>query len=304
MANSRARSPSTGSPARSGASFRVLLVFWVRRYPTSRGAARHRVDYHRGVSEGTDARIYRKDYSPPEYLVDTVDLSFQLDPADTRVETTMRLRKNPSSEVAGPSLSLHGAELELLSVYVDGARLEPSRYEAHPEGLRIHDVPDEFELRTEVSIRPERNTKLMGLYTSNGAFCTQCEAEGFRKITYYLDRPDVMAVFTTTLQANKALYPVLLSNGNLTGSGDLDDGRHWACWHDPFKKPSYLFALVAGQLERIEDTFTTSSGRQVSLQIFVEPQNIDQCDHAMTSLKKAMRCLLYTSDAADDLVSV
>ena len=224
------------------------------------------MDYHRGVSEGTDARIYRKDYSPPEYLVDTVDLSFQLDPADTRVETTMRLRKNPSSEAAGPSLSLHGAELELLSVYVDGARLEPSRYEAHREGLRIHDVPDEFELRTEVSIRPERNTKLMGLYTSNGAFCTQCEAEGFRRITYSLDRPDVMSRYTTRIEADRKAYPVLLSNGNRVEQGELEGGRHFVRWEDPYRKPSDLFALVAGNLVCHRGSFTTASGRQVALE--------------------------------------
>jgi aminopeptidase N len=247
------------------------------------------VDYHRGVSEGTDARIYRKDYSPPEYLVDTVDLSFQLDPADTRVETTMRLRKNPSSEVAGPSLSLHGAELELLSVYVDGARLEPSRYEAHPEGLRIHDVPDEFELRTEVSIRPERNTKLMGLYTSNGAFCTQCEAEGFRRITYSLDRPDVMSRYTTRIEADRKAYPVLLSNGNRVEQGELEGGRHFVRWEDPYRKPSYLFALVAGNLVCHRGSFTTASGREVALEIWVEPANADKCEHALASLKAAMK---------------
>ncbi|HJW28238.1 MAG TPA: aminopeptidase N, partial [Saprospiraceae bacterium] len=169
-----------------------------------------------------------------------------------------------------------------------GVELTPDLYEVDSERLTLFAVPERFELEVLTRIRPQENTSLEGLYQSSGNFCTQCEAEGFRKITYFLDRPDVMAVYTTTLTANKSHYPVLLSNGNLIASGELGDGRHWATWHDPFKKPCYLFALVAGHLQRIEDTFTTRSGRQVALHIYVEPHNIDQCGHAMLSLKKAM----------------
>jgi len=247
------------------------------------------VNYAPRVSESTQTRIYRKDYAVPEYLVDTADLAFQLDPAETRVDTTMRFRRNPESGTSGRSLSLHGDELELVAVHIDGVRLESSQFEVHAEGLRIHEVPAEFELRTEVLIRPERNTKLMGLYTSNGAFCTQCEAEGFRRITYSLDRPDVMSRYTTRIEADREAYPVLLSNGNRVEQGELPGGRHFVRWEDPYRKPSYLFALVAGNLVCHRGSFTTASGREVDLEIWVEPANADKCEHALASLKAAMK---------------
>ena len=189
----------------------------------------------------------------------------------------------------GPGqLLLHGDGLELRALWLDGATLDGSRFEADSQSLRIHDVPDRFELATEVAIHPAENTKLMGLYTSSGTFCTQCEAEGFRRMTYYLDRPDVMARFTTRIEADRASYPVLLSNGNRVSEGELADGRHWVQWEDPFPKPSYLFALVAGDLVSHAGTFTTASGREVALEIWVEPANADKCEHALASLRAAM----------------
>ena len=240
------------------------------------------------MSEGQSSRIHRKDYAAPQHLVDSVDLVFQLDPAETIVHATMRVRRNPSVEPT-EGLALHGDELELRAVSVDGIALAEDEFEADSEGLRIHRVPDAFELRTEVAISPERNTKLMGLYTSSGAFCTQCEAEGFRRITYALDRPDVMSRYTTRIEADKANYPVLLSNGNRVGEGELPDGRHWVKWEDPFRKPGYLFALVAGDLVCHRGAFTTASGRAVDLEIWVESENADKCEHALASLQAAMR---------------
>ena len=234
-------------------------------------------------------RICRKDYRPSEWLVDTVDLRFDLDPADTRVAARLCVRRNPEVAPTGEPLCLHGDDLELVAIRLNGAELGPAKFEADSTGLRIHGVPAEFELETEVRIRPESNTKLMGLYTSNDAFCTQCEAEGFRRITYYLDRPDVMARYTTRIEADRAKYPILLSNGNRVGQGDLPNGRHWVQWEDPFRKPSYLFALVAGNLVCHRGSFTTASGRAVALEIWVEPQNADKCEHALASLQAAMK---------------
>jgi aminopeptidase N len=222
-------------------------------------------------------------------LVDTVDLSFQLDPAETLVEATMRIRRNPDSPDRGRPLVLHGDELELRAVSIDGVELDPDRYEAAADELRIDDVPEELVLRTEVAIHPERNTKLMGLYTSSGTFCTQCEAEGFRRITYFLDRPDVMSSYTTRIEADREAYPVLLSNGNRVEEGELEGGRHFVRWQDPHRKPSYLFALVAGNLVCHRGAFTTASGRDVALEIWVEPANADKCEHALASLQAAMK---------------
>jgi aminopeptidase N len=241
------------------------------------------------VSNGEQKRIYRKDYRPPAFLLDSVDLLFELDPAATLVTSKMHLRRNPDAELGSEVLHLDGDELELLSVSLDGRALGPEEFEASPEHLRVHEVPAEFHLETRVRIVPEDNTKLMGLYTSSGAFCTQCEAEGFRRISYSLDRPDVMARYTTRIEADKARFPVLLSNGNRVGQGELPGGRHWVQWEDPFRKPSYLFALVAGELSCHRGTFTTASGREVALEIWVEPENIDKCEHALASLKSAMR---------------
>jgi len=241
------------------------------------------------MSYGVHERVYRKDYRPPEWLIDAVDLRFELDPAETIVRATMLIRRNPNISPSGEPLVLHGDELELRAIRVNGEALDAAEYEADSQSLRIARPPDSLELETEVAIWPEQNTKLMGLYTSKGAFCTQCEAEGFRRITYHLDRPDVMARYVTRIEADKAEYPVLLSNGNRVAEGDLPGGRHFVEWHDPFRKPSYLFALVAGDLVCQRDTFTTASGRDVALEIWVEPQNVDKCGHAMTSLKAAMK---------------
>lgn len=232
--------------------------------------------------------IYRSDYSPPAYLVETVDLSFNLGEELSFVESSMTLKRNALAPEDGP-LYLHGRELKLQSVALDGERLEAGRYQLDDEGMTLSELPDAFKLEIITEIKPQENSSLEGLYKSSGIFCTQCEAEGFRKITYYPDRPDLMAMFTTKITAHKKLYPVLLSNGNLVDSGDLEDGRHFAKWEDPFKKPSYLFALVAGNLVKIEDVYTTSSGREVALHIYVEERNRDKCSHAMESLKRSMK---------------
>ncbi|MEN8176696.1 MAG: aminopeptidase N, partial [Pseudomonadota bacterium] len=185
-------------------------------------------------------------------------------------------------------LHLDGEGLELVAVALDGRLLAPHAYQLEPDALRIGEVPDRFVLDTEVEIAPESNTALEGLYRSSGMFCTQCEAEGFRKITYFLDRPDVMGTFTTTIEADRELFPVLLSNGNPVSSDVLPDGRHRAVWHDPYPKPCYLFALVAGDLAQVRDSYTTASGRAVDLRIYTEAENIDKVDHAMRALKNAM----------------
>ncbi len=234
----------------------------------------------------TKKTIFLKDYTPPPYLVDTVDLRFELDPAATLVTATLQMRAGV--ENPGP-LVLPGEQLELLSVHLDGAALAEDGYRFVDEELRIAQVPQQFELRITNRINPEANTALEGLYRSSGNYCTQCEAEGFRRITCYPDRPDVMAVFTTTIIGDLNDCPVMLSNGNLVEEGELDDGRHFVRWHDPFKKPSYLFALVAGNLVCIEDDFTTMSGHKVGLYIYVEERNREKCGHAMDSLKMAMR---------------
>jgi len=234
--------------------------------------------------------IYLKDYTVPEYLIESVELTVILDELNTRVVSKLKMQRNPQSVVNNAALVLQGEELELISVAMDGVALDDSRYQQNSESLTINELPQDqvFILAIENCINPKANTALEGLYLSNTMLCTQCEAEGFRKITYFLDRPDVMAVFKTTLIADKDRYPVLLSNGNKVAEGDLQNNRHWVTWEDPFKKPCYLFALVAGQLDCIEDTFTTMTGREISLQIFVESHDIDKCDHAMQSLKNSM----------------
>ncbi|WP_027331222.1 aminopeptidase N [Marinimicrobium agarilyticum] len=233
--------------------------------------------------------IQLKDYRPPEYLIDRTELHFDLKDDKTRVTSTLKLRRNPEVNASGNELPLNGQEIDLISVAIDGKTLDDKQYRLDDETLTLLNVPDEFELVTVGDIDPKNNTSLDGLYQSKTMYCTQCEAEGFRKITWYLDRPDVMSEFFTTVVADKKRFPVLLSNGNPIEQGDTDDGRHFATWHDPHKKPAYLFALVAGDLEQIEDSFTTQSGRKVALRIFVEGKDLDKCDHAMTSLKNAMR---------------
>jgi aminopeptidase N len=230
------------------------------------------------------------DYQTPDFLIDTVDLAFELGEAETLVKAHLALRRNPAAADRQASLRLDGDELELVSLALDGAALGSDRYRLEPDGsLVVTEVPDAFSLDIETRIRPQDNTALSGLYKSGGDFCTQCEPEGFRRITYFLDRPDVMARYTVTITADKTRYPVLLSNGNPSGKGDLPDGMHWAKWVDPHPKPSYLFALVAGDLVAHQDSFTTRSGKTVPLAIWVRRGDEDKCAHAMVSLKKSMR---------------
>ncbi|UVK84679.1 aminopeptidase N [Pseudomonas sichuanensis] len=233
--------------------------------------------------------IYLKDYQAPEYLIDETHLTFELFEDHTLVHAQLVMRRNPERGAGLPPLVLDGQQLELLRALLDDQELQAGDYQLDDSSLTLQPKSERFTLDTSVKIHPESNTALEGLYKSGKMFCTQCEAEGFRKITYYLDRPDVMSVFTTTVIAEKHRYPVLLSNGNPIGSGPAEDGRHWATWEDPFKKPAYLFALVAGDLWCVEDSFTRQSGRDVALRIYVEPENLDKCDHAMVSLKKSMR---------------
>ena len=233
--------------------------------------------------------IYLKDYQAPEYLIDETHLTFELFEDHSLVHAQLVMRRNPARGAGLPPLVLDGQQLELLSVALDDQPLGAADYQVDDSHLTLHPKAERFTLDTSVKIHPESNTALEGLYKSSGMFCTQCEAEGFRKITYYLDRPDVMSTFTTTVIAEQHRYPVLLSNGNPIGSGPQEDGRHWATWEDPFMKPAYLFALVAGDLWCVEDRFTRQSGRDVTLRIYVEPENIDKCQHAMVSLKKSMR---------------
>ena len=244
------------------------------------------------MREANPQTIYLKDYTVPDFLISHVDLNFNLTEDSTRVISRLTLTRNPASQTGDAPLVLLGENLTLIRVIIhDDEELTEADYQLTPESLTIHTVPQhrEFILTIENSINPKANTALEGLYLSNGMLCTQCEAEGFRKITYFLDRPDVMSQFTTTLVGDKTQYPVLLSNGNKIASGDLDNNQHWVTWEDPFNKPCYLFALVAGQLDCIEDHFITKSGRSISLQIFIEPHDLDKCDHAMQSLKNAMK---------------
>jgi aminopeptidase N len=230
------------------------------------------------------------DYRPNAYLIDTVDLVFELGAEDTRVKSRLGIRRNPAVAERGAALHLDGEALELMSLALDGEPLGTNRYQLEPEGgLILADVPDAFTLDVETRIAPQSNTALSGLYVSGGNFCTQCEPEGFRRITYFIDRPDVMARYTTTITAEKGRYPVLLANGNPVERGHIDAHRHWAKWVDPHPKPSYLFALVAGDLVAVEDRFTTRSGKDVALAIWVRRGDEDKCAHAMASLKKAMR---------------
>lgn len=232
--------------------------------------------------------ILLKDYRPPAYLIEEVLLEVDLFEERALVSSRLVCRRNVSTPPEAP-LVLQGRKLVLKGIALDGAALAPDKYRLDDESLTIPGVPERFVLRVETEIYPQNNTTLDGLYRSSGNFCTQCEAEGFRTITYFLDRPDVLARYEVTISAEQERYPVLLANGNLIGSGSLPEGRHYARWQDPFPKPSYLFAMVAGNLVKIADTFTTRSGRMVALEIYVQAHNRDKCDHAMASLKKAMR---------------
>ena len=232
--------------------------------------------------QGPATVIHRGDYSAPAYWIDTVDLCFDLDPAKTRVLNKMSIRRNP--DVAAQALRLDGEELNLARVLVNG---QGTSFKMDGSVLVLENLPEgtePFELEIFTTCNPAKNTKLMGLYVSNDSFFTQCEAEGFRRITYFLDRPDVMASYTVTLRADKAKYPVLLSNGNLVEQGALEDGRHFAKWVDPHKKPCYLFALVAGQLVSREQRITSRAGKDHLLQVYVRPGDLDKTEHAMNSL--------------------
>ena len=234
------------------------------------------------LREGPSTLVRREDYCPPAYWIDTVDLSFDLDPAKTRVLNRMRLRRNTA--VAAQPLRLDGEDLNLARVLVNGAGCS---FRMDNGQLVLDNLPEgeaPFDLEIFTTCAPDKNSQLMGLYVSQGTFFTQCEAEGFRRITYFLDRPDVMASYTVTLRADKQRYPVLLSNGNLVDSGDLDDGRHFARWVDPHRKPCYLFALVAGNLVAREQRIVSRSGTEHLLQVFVRPGDMDKTEHAMNSL--------------------
>ncbi len=242
------------------------------------------------MKESQPKTIYLKDYQPPHYLIDKTYLRVQLESGQTSVHSTLLIRRNPDSTATTTTpLVLDGQHMSLQQVAIDGDSLEVGHYVVDADHLTIGNVPEQFELTLETIIKPEENTALEGLYKSGSMYCTQCEAEGFRRITYYIDRPDVMSLFTTRIEADKEQFPTLLSNGNLVESGELDNGRHFATWEDPFRKPCYLFAMVAGNLDGISDEFKTASGRKVTLKILVEPHNVNKCDFAMTSLKRAMR---------------
>ncbi|MFT4171981.1 MAG: aminopeptidase N [Rhodocyclaceae bacterium] len=233
------------------------------------------------------ASIYLKDYTPPAYLIDTVDLDVAIFEGHARVGARLAVRRNPAGR--GGPLVLNGEGLTLESVSLNERALPADAWRHADDLLTLADVPDAFVLHTVVRVDPDNNLQLSGLYRSKDGYFTQCEAEGFRRITFYLDRPDVMARFTCTLHADKARFPVLLSNGNPVGQGDEGEGRHWARWEDPFPKPAYLFACVAAKLEVKEEFFTTASGRRVRCAVYVEPGKLDQVDHALAAIQKSMK---------------
>ncbi|WP_375263404.1 M1 family aminopeptidase, partial [Palleronia sp.] len=239
------------------------------------------------MKDAAPRAIRLADYRPPAYLVDDVKLTFRLDPKATRVVSAVRFRRNPDGD--GGPLRLDGAGLRLIRAAIDGTDVQPI---VLPEGLEI-EAPDDFLWECEVEIAPEDNTALEGLYMSRGMYCTQCEAQGFRKITYYPDRPDVMAPFEVRVESD---LPVLLSNGD-----PVETGEGFAVWRDPWKKPAYLFALVAGDLVAHEDSFTTSEGRDVRLSIWVRKGDETRCDYAMDSLKRSMKWDEETYGRAYDL---
>jgi len=232
---------------------------------------------------------YRKDYRPSQFLIPSTKLKFELYEDFSIVDAELQFVRNPADPRAGiEPLQLDGVDLTLLDIHMDGRPLAEDAYELNAEGLLLHSPKESFVLTTRVKIFPQQNTSLEGLYTSAGKFCTQCEAEGFRKITFYLDRPEIMSLFDVRIEADAHQYPLLLSNGNPMAAGTLDNGRHYREWRDPFPKPCYLFALVAGDLDCLEDEFVTLSGRRVKLQLFVDKGKQDQCEFAMDSLKRAM----------------
>jgi len=240
------------------------------------------------MKDGNPKAILLQDYHAPDYRIERVALCFKLYAEKTVVESKIDLIASDLEAATRPPLVLHGEQLSLQQVMLDGVSLTSDAYQLTDDQLLIEQVPAQFTLETVVEIDPASNTALEGLYLSSGNYCTQCEAEGFRKITYYLDRPDVMAVFSVRIEADAKAFPVLLSNGNRIQQGELADGRHFAEWHDPFPKPSYLFALVAGDLSCNSASFITMSGRQIDLEVYTEAHNADKCEHALLSLQKAM----------------
>jgi len=231
---------------------------------------------------------YRKDYLPPDFLIETVKLKFELDPNATLVSSELMLRRNPQSDGLAQKLFLNGEGLTLKAIFIDDEELTEKDYDIDESGLTLNRVSDRFVLKTCVEIDPANNAALEGLYVSGDKFCTQCEAEGFRKITFYMDRPDVLAEFFVRIEADKTQYPLLLSNGNKIDAGDLSENKHYTEWHDPFLKPCYLFALVAGDLDLLADEFVTHSGRKIALELYVDKGKLDQSQFAMDSLKNAM----------------
>jgi len=242
------------------------------------------------MKEGQPQAVYLKDYTPPDFFIDQVYLEFELGEEVTIVTSHMQMRCNSDNSSDQPSLNLHGEDQELQFIELDGICLGTEQFSVTEEMLMIPNVPVQFSLKIQTHITPQTNTSLEGLYKSSGNFCTQCEAQGFRKITYFLDRPDVMSKFTVRIQADKKRYPVLLSNGNLKEEGlcEGEDGQHFAVWEDPFLKPSYLFALVAGDLVFLQGAHRTLSGKDIVLRIYTEAHNADKCEHALRSLKKSM----------------
>lgn len=233
--------------------------------------------------------IELKNYKVPNFLIESVNLCFQLEESYTKVRSNSIFYRNKKSTDDNNTLILSGISLELVSLKIDGVEVARNQYDLTANNLSISNPPERFELEITTKVYPDKNKTLMGLYKSGGMFCTQCEAEGFRRITYFLDRPDVLTIYTTRIEADKNKYPLLLSNGNITDSGDLPDGKHFKIFHDPFKKPSYLFALVAGDLAVHKDSFTTKSGKNVDLAIYVEHGQENKTFHAMDSLKKSMK---------------
>ncbi|WP_263772415.1 aminopeptidase N [Propionivibrio soli] len=238
------------------------------------------------TSDPTPVRL--EDYTPPPFLIDDVRLDVDIRAEYALVTSTLRVLRNPLVQ-GSAALELDGEDLDTQSVRVDGRLLQDGDYHVEAGSLSINVVPERFTLETQVRIRPDQNTQLSGLYRSRDGYFTQCEPQGFRRITWFIDRPDVMARYAVTIHADKAAFPVLLANGNPVGAGDEPDGRHYARWEDPFRKPCYLFAMVAGKLDVLRDRYRTASGREVQLAIYVEPGKLDQCAHAMAALKKSMR---------------
>ena len=229
-----------------------------------------------------------EDYKVPDFIFDQVALDFELEPKATIVKSTLSVRRNPDG-TKDAVLMLDGEDITLRRVAVNGKKLARSDYRLTQTHLILSHLPERFTLEIETMCDPSANTKLMGLYVSGGRFCTQCEAEGFRRMTYYMDRPDVLSIFKVRITALKQDYPYLLANGNMIESGDLSDGQHYAVWEDPFPKPCYLFALVAGQFDTIEDSFTTMSGRDIPLSIYVDHGNAPRAEYAMDALKRSMK---------------